>query len=144
MGDLEVFGENLYAIHSIEYQRLDCYFYVFAIRDLDQWLSWDETVFYAQLLDFPVVPVVHRQNQPIVPMTLEADVLRWASEPSQFGSVDALTGTPCTREGIVTRNAGAFEVGDFSQHVFKYVRQGHVKTDEHWTRNWRRAQLRWE
>lgn len=143
LGDLEVFGENLYAIHSIEYQRLDSYFYVFAIRDLDQWLSWDETVFYAQLLDFPVVPVVHRHDQPVSPMALEADVLRWAGEPSQFGSVDARTGAPCTREGIVTRNADAYGVGQFSKNVFKYVRQGHVKTDEHWTRNWRRAQLLW-
>jgi hypothetical protein len=24
------------------------------------------------------------------------------------------------------------------------VRRGHVKTDEHWTRNWKRARLRWE
>ncbi len=32
LGDIELFGENLYAIHSIEYQHIEDYFYVFAVR----------------------------------------------------------------------------------------------------------------
>ncbi|MNT61895.1 hypothetical protein D3C72_1995690 [compost metagenome] len=44
-------------------------------------------------------------------------------------------------EGIVSRNAAGYEVNAFAQNVFKYVRKGHVKTDEHWTRNWKRAAL---
>ncbi len=40
LGDIEIFGENLYAIHSIEYQRLETHFYIFAVRCMDQWLSW--------------------------------------------------------------------------------------------------------
>ena len=39
LGDIEIFGENLYAIHSIEYQRLETHFYIFAVRCMDQWLS---------------------------------------------------------------------------------------------------------
>ena len=42
LGDIEIFGENLYAVHSIEYQRLETHFYVFAVRCMDQWLSWEE------------------------------------------------------------------------------------------------------
>ncbi len=141
LGDLEVFGENLYAIHSIVYRRLEAYFYVFAIRENDQWLSWDETRFYAQMLDFPTVPVLQITEQPFTTNQVEADVQRLAAEPSIFGSYDAQTGEPCTREGIVTRNADAFSVADHPQNVAKYVRQGHVKTDEHWTRNWQRARL---
>lgn len=34
--------------------------------------------------------------------------------------------------------------GVFARNVFKYVRKGHVKTDEHWTRNWKRARLIWK
>ncbi len=60
LGDLDVFGENLYGLHSIEYSNLESYFYIFAIRDGDKWLSWDEVVFYAQVLDLPTVPVLAR------------------------------------------------------------------------------------
>jgi hypothetical protein len=45
-------------------------------------------------------------------------------------------------EGIVTRNAGRYPVDAFAENVFKYVHKGHVKTDEHWTRYWKRAQLK--
>ena len=31
-------------------------FYVFAVRCLDKWLSWDEVKFYAALFDLPTVP----------------------------------------------------------------------------------------
>jgi len=55
-GDLELFGENLYAIHSIEYRKLEHYYFVFAVRYHDQWLAWEEVKFYAALFDFPTVP----------------------------------------------------------------------------------------
>src|SRR5690554_5009499 len=42
-GEMEIFGENLYAIHSIEYDELDNHFFVFGIRVNDEWLSWKET-----------------------------------------------------------------------------------------------------
>ncbi len=54
---------------------------------------------------------------------------------------DAFTGEPATMEGVVTRNADSYSTDEFSKNVFKYVRKEHVKTDEHWTRNWRRAKL---
>ncbi|QHV94789.1 RNA ligase family protein [Spirosoma endbachense] len=141
LGDLEVFGENLYAVHSIAYPKLESHFYVFAIRDNDQWLSWDETQFYAQLLDFPTVPVLTHCKRPFDPVQVEATVNYWASQPGTFGSVDAQSGLECTMEGVVSRNIEAFAELAHNRNVFKYVRQGHVKTDEHWTRNWRRAQL---
>jgi hypothetical protein len=56
LGSLEIFGENMYGIHSIAYSQLESYFYVFAIRDRDTWLSWEEVKFFANLLDFPTVP----------------------------------------------------------------------------------------
>ncbi|MGB1019407.1 MAG: RNA ligase family protein, partial [Chitinophagales bacterium] len=42
LNDLEIFGENMYGIHSIAYKNLESYFYVFAVRDGDTWLSWEE------------------------------------------------------------------------------------------------------
>ena len=54
---------------------------------------------------------------------------------SLFGTRDPQTGADCTREGVVTRNIGEYPVSEFARNVFKYVRKGHVKTDEHWTRS---------
>lgn len=143
LGDLEIFGENLYAVHSIEYRKLEHYYYVFAVRIHDQWLSWEEVQFYAAMFDFPTVPVLNIAA-PSDEKSLQYQVLQLASEPSVFESFDVITGAACQREGIVSRNALSFGVDAFETNVFKYVRKGHVKTDEHWTRNWRRAKLCWE
>lgn len=145
LGDLEIFGENLYAIHSIEYQELEQHFYVFAVRNLDQWLNWDEVKFYAGMLDFPTVPEldfleISTTNQG----DFEADILNIVKQKSAFDSVDVQSQLPCRMEGIVTRNVAAYPVAEMSKNVFKYVRKDHVKTDEHWTRNWKRAPLKWE
>lgn len=133
LGDLDVFGENLYGLHSIEYSHLEHYFYIFAIRDGNKWLAWDEVVFYAQLLDLPTVPVLARgvftENE------IKTVINTAISEGSQLGGA-------C--EGVVCRTAEGFETADFSDKLLKYVRKNHVKTDEHWTRNWQRAKLRFE
>lgn len=144
LGDLEIFGENLYAIHSIEYQRLEHYYYVFGIRHFDKWLSWEETKFYAATLDLPTVPELKLVRQPLEKTAFEQEVLEMVKQPSVFSSVDTQLHQPCRMEGIVTRNTSEYGVADFANNVFKYVRKGHVKTDEHWTRNWKRAKLLWE
>ncbi|RAW02952.1 RNA ligase family protein [Pseudochryseolinea flava] len=143
LGDLEIFGENLYAIHSIEYLNIDQHFHVFAIREGDRWLSWEEVKFYATAFEFPVVPEIKITKSAEVEL-IKADVLQFASEESEFESVDIATGKACSREGIVSRSGDEFHVDTFAANVFKYVRKGHVKTDEHWTRHWRRAKLNWE
>ena len=107
-------------------------------------MSWEETQFYAQLLDFPTVPVLAMQQHPFDLLVIENEVKHFASLPSVFDSHDAQTGSACTREGIVTRDAASFSVVDHPHHVFKYVRKVHVKTDEHWTRKWQRARLAYE
>lgn len=145
LGDLELFGENLFAIHSIEYKRIEEYFFVFAARIKDTWLSWEEVKFYAKLFDLPSVPELRID----LVSDLTKDILRegveeMALQDSLFGAMDAITGANCTREGVVSRNTEEYPVSEFAHNVFKYVRKGHVQTDEHWTRNWRRAKLIWE
>ncbi len=144
LGDYELFGENLYAIHSIEYPEIDNHYFVFGVRELDRWLSWEETVFIAAAFDFPVVPVLSESSHLTDRQAYESSVLELVKEPGTFGSVDVQTGKPCSMEGIVTRNISDYDVSDFQSNVFKYVRKGHVKTDEHWTRNWKRAPLKFE
>jgi hypothetical protein len=143
LGDLEIFGENIYAIHSIKYLEIEHHFYVFAVRHLDKWLSWEEVKFYAAMLDFPTVPELKVQ-QPNDQEILEKAVLNFVKQPSIFKSLDVHTDEECTMEGIVSRNVNEYLVKDFKKNVFKYVRKNHVKTDAHWTRNWKRAPLKWE
>ncbi len=133
LGDLHIFGENMYAIHSIEYERLSHYFYIFAIRDGDQWLSWDETAEYAQMLDLPLIPQVARGQ--IDKSFLTYIISLQQRNGSLLGGVS---------EGVVCRPAAAFHNDDFARCVLKYVRQNHVQTDQHWARNWKKANLRTE
>lgn len=145
LGDIEFFGENLYAVHSIEYKRIEEYYFVFAVRQHDMWLSWEEVKFYAQLFDLPTVPELDMdQTINLSQDSLESKIKDMAQGESLFGSRDPFTLQDCTREGVVSRNINEYPVDQFQHNVFKYVRKGHVKTDEHWTRNWKRAKLLWE
>ena len=140
LGNLEIFGENLYAVHSIEYPKLEAHFFVFGIREGVHWLSWEEVSFYAALLDFPIVPVLNT-TKPAEEKAYRQLIRKIAGQPGTFGSVDSSTGEHCTMEGIVTRSASGYPVDQLRSNVFKYVRANHVKTDEHWSRRWRRAPL---
>jgi hypothetical protein len=74
----------------------------------------------------------------------ESKIIDIIKNDSRFGSIDVVNKKACTMEGVVCRNTSSFAVEAFKNNVFKYVRKGHVKTDEHWTRNWKRARLKWE
>jgi len=144
LGSLEIFLENLYAVHSIEYRNIDHHFYVFAVRENDQWLSWEETKFYAAMLDLPTVPELKLSTTLSDKKAFEQEVLNLASSRGTFEPFDIHTQQAATIEGVVSRNVMGYPADQFSNNVFKYVRKGHVKTDEHWTRTWKRAHLRQE
>ena len=114
---------------------------MFAVRENEVWLSWEETKFYAALLDLPTVPELSITKSPAGKTQFEAAVLQLASGSGHYDPVDAETGKPATMEGVVSRNADRYPTEEFSNNVFKYVRKGHVKTGEHWTRYWKRAPL---
>ena len=162
LNDLEIFGENMYGIHSIAYDKLESYFYVFAVREHDQWLSWEEVKFYANLLDFPVVPEIEIRHELNIEenenenITLEKWLksnlgMTWeksVNTPGLLGGYDPETNKQCS-EGFVIRNADSFKTnqGDISvapnefNNLFKLVRKSHVKTDVHWTKTWKPAKL---
>jgi hypothetical protein len=144
LGELEIFLENLYAIHSLEYHALEHHFYVFAARQGEVWLSWEEVCFYAAMLDLPTVPVIEVESTPMDKALFEQKLLNLVSTSGAFSPADTVTGKPSTMEGIVSRNAAAFPTDSFAHNVFKWVRKDHVKTGEHWTRNWKRARLKGE
>jgi hypothetical protein len=141
---LEIFLENLYAVHSLQYQKLDHHFYVFAVREKGQWLSWEEVKLYAAMLDLPTVPQIALEPAPANRTLFEKKIRTLVKDPGAFSPVDMATGKPCTMEGIVSRNTDAFSTEAFGHNVLKWVRNNHVNTDEHWTRNWKRAPLKHE
>lgn len=142
---VEIFGESMYAIHSIEYPKLDEHFKVFAVRHLDQWLSWEEVKWWAAVFDLSVVPELSVQpTSDFTEASLEKYVKELNAQPEVFGSYDVVDNKPCTREGIVFRNVEGFHVNAFVQNVMKMVRRGHVKTDERWERLWKIAYLKHE
>jgi hypothetical protein len=90
------------------------------------------------------VPQIEIESTPGNQTLFEQKIMNIVGTGGAFDPVDTTSGKPCTLEGIVSRNAAAFQCELFARNVFKWVRKGHVKTNEHWTRNWKRAQLKHE
>jgi len=112
-------GENVFAKHSIYYNGLTSYFYVFGIFDQDNnYLAWEDVVTYCHLLGLQLVPVLYEG------MWDEEEVKKCFRGNSVFGN--------SLQEGYVVRVASSFSYDDFQKKIAKYVRQGHVQTGEFW------------
>ena len=60
-GNVQLFGENMFGVHSIEYDGLSSFFYIFAVLEEGRdWWSWDKVVQLADEIGVPTVPVVYR------------------------------------------------------------------------------------
>lgn len=129
-----IYGENLYAIHSIEYENLPSYFFMFAARDNEKFYSHEEFLEMSELLNIPTVPILEIKTFE-TEKELEERILYWMSKGSAFGS---------TIEGIVVKNIESFPIEEFNKNVIKYVRKGHVQTDQFWAKNWKKAKLNYE
>jgi len=162
LGDYEIFGENMYGMHSIAYADLESYFYVFAVRVKDLWLSWEEVKKVAAQFDFPTVPelpiqkklseIEYRDENKRLAEWFKVNLGQYWEESvhtsGRLGGYDPDTKESAS-EGFVVRNADAFKTNDGILEVaenefnnlFKVVRKGHVQTDEHWTKQWRPAVL---
>lgn len=109
-------GENLYARHSIAYDQLHSYFHLFSIwNDRNEALSWDETDYFAEKIGLITVPLLYRGP--------------WAEAlmrelPAKLDE--------SRQEGFVVRLADSFAFSDFPASIAKWVRKGHVQTDQHW------------
>ena len=125
------FGENMYGIHSIEYPELTDYFYVFNILDTetDEFLSWDEVLLECKRVGYSVVPTLFLGDY-LTSKRVQELIEKSTEKP--FGVVP---------EGFVIRKESRFKVEDFSKSVTKYVREGHVQTDDHWSKNWKAAKI---
>jgi hypothetical protein len=110
-------GENVTAVHSIKYSNLETYFFLFSIwNEVNQCLSWDETVQYADILNLKMVPILYRGV--------------WDEKKIRSIYTPTYNGNPC--EGYVVRMTRPFFYGEFHKCVAKFVREGHVGTNHHW------------
>lgn len=134
-----VFGESMVGIHSLEYKKLESYYYIFGVRVKDEWLSWDDVEEYAYCLDLPTVPIIKKG----IYTDIKTEVLELVQQPSMLDAYDTETGEEMM-EGVVVRKTCSFKDENFSKNLLKWVRKDHVKTNEHWTRNWERTKLLFE
>jgi len=111
-------GENVYAKHSIEYNGLQSYFFVFAIYENNVAMAWDEMTGYAEAMGLQVVPVLYRG------MFDEEKVRACFGGKSIFGNSE--------QEGYVVRLDDAIAWENHKRCVAKFVRKNHVTTAHNW------------
>lgn len=109
-------GENMYAEHSIGYDKLPSYFIGFSIwNEKNVCLTWDETLYWFDLLGITPARELYKGSGH---KFKHSDV--WNSERS------------LTSEGYVMRNTHEFPYQYFRIWTAKYVRKDHVQTVKHW------------
>jgi len=125
--DIRICGENVYAEHSIRYDQLDSFFYVFSIwqNDPNVCLSWDETKALCEMYAIKTVPVLYE------------GIFDYNKIKEIYKSMDFEK-----QEGIVVRVADEFHYDEFQTNVAKAVRPKHVSTDDHWKKTWKPNKLK--
>lgn len=122
--NIDVFGEWLYAKHSIHYKGLDNYLQIFSIYNIDTHMfgSWDDVVSMGKKLGVNTVQAV------------------WIKPPQEneykfLSRIKTVVEDVISKghEGIVVRNRFGYHFSQHSENVMKFVREGHVQTDKHWS-----------
>jgi len=116
-GEERIVGEYLFAKHSVAYDDLPSYFLGFAWIVENEVQGWDETLGRFEELGIQPVPVLLRSRFDDAAIQ---SVLRRLDLEKQ--------------EGFVVRSVSPFLESDMATHVAKYVREGHVQCDLHWTK----------
>lgn len=115
-----VCGENLFARHSIEYNKLPSYFMAFSIFDENNMrLPWNDFVDWCVALGILTVPVLYRG-------ICDDNWLELAK--SKYERIV----NNCGGEGIVLTVTDTFHYDEHSLWMAKAVRADHVQTDDHW------------
>lgn len=123
--DILVFGENLFAKHSIKYNGLKNYFYIFSVYDqnLKKWQNFEVVKKYGNLLGFPIVPILWEGNfatQKELEQTINKIIRNGSKVKGDF------------IEGIVLRSRSGFSNALFHENVAKWVRKNHIQTASNW------------
>lgn len=136
--DIQIFGEWIFAKHSIHYvdeMALDSYFQIFSVYDQksELFLGWDDVEKWAERLGVPTTPIIERFLCTSLKL-LERRIQQMISDTVDMG-----------HEGIVVRIAYPFPYGSFESYtttngktswkvaaIAKYVRPDHIQTTGAW------------
>lgn len=111
-----VCGENLYAEHSIFYEDLESYFQGFSIwDDRNVALDWDTTLKFFK--EWGITPV-----RELYRGVYDETAIKKLWDESKRSHM----------EGYVIRVVDEIPYADYGRYVAKFVRKGHVQTDQHW------------
>ena len=102
---MRVCGENVYAQHTVAYERLSTYFYVHSIWEGLTCLAWPETETWAALFGLQTVPVLYTGR-------FNEDRIKRLYTPTINGD---------RMEGYVVRPLRAFTMASYRTVVGKYV-----------------------
>lgn len=108
--NMRICGENMYAVHSIKYEDLESYFYMFSMWIDNRCLSWQETIEYSKILGLHTVPVIYEgiyNKQAII---------------NSFKPFEE------KHEGYVIRLVDEFTYMDFKKSVAKFVKPSFRQT----------------
>ena len=140
---ISVFGEWLYAKHSIHYTNniaLNELIQVFGVYDYKTqlWYGWEDVEKFANSIGLKTVPVVgyntynnelnaseHKgsKNNRILNWNIEREITKIGEDIISKG-----------HEGLVIRSMYPFQWSQFGENVGKFVRPNHVQTDKHWSK----------
>lgn len=132
----DIYGEDLYGRHSIDYGTIpeDLTFRPFNWLQKGKWLSYDDRTAAFRNMGMSPVPLIHRGV-----FSSEKELKKFLVEeikkPSLLGSENP------PREGFVIQRVDEFAFEDFADNVCKYVRANHVQSDSHWRYNWQKCRL---
>ena len=130
---LVIYGEDLYAVHSINYNPMKTAetFRMFALMRDDTFAAWDEVTATAAELDIPTVPILWQGTA-----TNLQDLMNILENLHQQQSA-----LGPDMEGLVIRSREKFARRRFRRNVCKSVRANHVQQEQHWRRNWIPARM---
>ncbi len=122
--ELDMYGENLYHVHTIQYLTLPSWFFVIGFRHRPSgiWLPWDEVMLISHLLQIPTVPVLYRGV--FTDQSLFEQKIIACSKQSQYNEKHP--------EGVVVRKTSAFIDQIFNSSVFKWVSNQFIIDGDHW------------
>ena len=135
--DMRICGENMYAEHSIKYDNLDSYFYLFS--------AWFGTL----SVPYKALPVYAKEFGFATPKILYQGIYDEEKIKSLYktNSNEEMIVNGNIVEGYVIRPVGCFwhKFGDvkypFCESYAKFVRKNHVQTDEHWLKTWDKTKV---
>lgn len=124
--DVQIFGEWMYAKHSIRYidgLSIKSYFQLFGLYNQEKhiFLSWDDVERMARKLGQSTVPVIKKGTY-YDKHQLKADIIKLGEDVISKG-----------HEGVTVRSVYPFHYSQFPVYLAKYVRKNHVaKNAKHW------------